>query len=191
MYRASLFLACANPELSRRIRTLLTKEGYQVIGESGESSEVLRRVRTTPPDVTILEEDMPGSSDILRILIDDCLGAVILLTSGWTRDLAGTIADGGVVSFIIRPVRVNNLLAAIESCLAASRRVQLLEQQIIQLRATLETRKLVEKAKGILMQSLGISEAEAYRRIQKQSMDHCKSMQAIAEAIILAHELNN
>jgi response regulator NasT len=189
MYRAKVFLACADADLQRRIRFLLLKEGYQAAGEAEGGAETLRKVRALRPEIIILEDDLPGSLEVLKVAIDDYLGGVVLLTSTWSRELSGPITGGGIISFVLKPVRAFNLLAAVEACLAGHRRVMALEEEINRLKDRLETRKVVEKAKGILMQTLGLTEQEAYRRIQRQSMDRCTSMRAIAEAIILAHEV--
>lgn len=189
MYRARVFLASTDVELRRRLRALLPKEGYQVVGEADSGAEALRKIRAVPPELVILDDELPGGLEVLRVVTDDRLGAVVLLTSVWQRDLGARLAGSGLVGFALKPVRNATLLPALETCLAAYRRVTALEEEVGRLKERLETRKVVEKAKGILMQTLGLTEQEAYRRIQKESMDRCTSMRAIADAIILAHEL--
>ncbi|MBC7347994.1 MAG: ANTAR domain-containing protein [Clostridia bacterium] len=191
MYRARVFLASTDVELRRRLRALLPKEGYQVVGEADSGAEALRRIRAVPPELVVLDDELPGGLEVLRVVTDDRLGAVVLLTSVWQRDLGARLAGSGLVGFALKPVRSATLLPALETCLAAYRRVTALEEEVGRLKERLETRKVVEKAKGILMQTLGLTEQEAYRRIQKESMDRCTSMRAIADAIILAHELRN
>lgn len=191
MYRAKVFLASADAELRRRVRALLLKEGYHVVGEADSGAEALRKIRAVSPELVILDDDLPGGWEVLRVVTDDRLGGVVLLTSTWQRDLGERLAGCGIVGFALKPVRSATLLPALEICLAAYRKVAALEEEISRLKERLETRKVVEKAKGILMQTLGLTEQEAYRRIQKQSMDRCTSMRAIAEAIILAYELQN
>lgn len=189
MYRARVFLASTDVELRRRLRALLPKEGYQVVGEADSGAEALRKIRAVPPELVVLDDELPGGLEVLRVVTDDRLGAVVLLTSVWQRDLGARLAGSGLVGFALKPVRSATLLPALETCLAAYRRVTALEEEVGRLKERLETRKVVEKAKGILMQTLGLTEQEAYRRIQKESMDRCTSMRAIADAIILAHEL--
>lgn len=191
MYRARVFLASTDVELRRRLRALLPKEGYQVVGEADSGAEALRKIRAVPPELVVLDDELPGGLEVLRVVTDDRLGAVVLLTSVWQRDLGARLAGSGLVGFALKPVRSATLLPALETCLAAYRRVTALEEEVGRLKERLETRKVVEKAKGILMQTLGLTEQEAYRRIQKESMDRCTSMRAIADAIILAHELRN
>jgi len=191
MYRAKVFLACAEADLRRRLRTVLLKEGYQVVGEAESGAEALRKIRAVSPELVILDEDLPGGWEVLRVVAGDRLGAVVLLTSTWQRDLGERLAGAGIVGFALKPLRGATLLPVLETCLAAYRRVAALEEEIGRLKDRLETRKVVERAKGILMQTLGLTEQEAYRRIQKESMDRCTSMRAIAEAIILAYELEN
>lgn len=188
MYRARVFLAIGEPELRRRVEGMLLKEGYHLVGEADHGAEALRKIRTLSPEVVVLDEDLPGGWEVLRVVVGDRLGAMLLLSSSWQRDLGDRFPEG-IIGFVPKPVRAVVLLASLEMCLAARRRVAALEEEVNQLKEKLETRKVVEKAKGILMQTLGLSEQEAYRRIQKESMDRCTPMRIIAEAIILAHEV--
>lgn len=188
MYRAKVFSAIAEAQLRRRVEAVLLKEGYHLVGEADHGAEALRKIRALSPEVVILDEDLPGGWEVLRVVVGDRLGAVLLLSTTWQRDLGDHFPEG-IIGFVPKPVRAALLLSSLEMCLAAQRRVAALEEEVNRLKEKLETRKVVERAKGILMQSLGLSEQEAYRRIQKESMDRCTPMRIIAEAIILAHEV--
>ena len=104
-------------------------------------------------------------------------------------DRVARARDAGVVAYLVKPYREEDLTPAIEVALARFREFQELEKQVADLQQALETRKLVDRAKGILMDKQGLTEAEAFRKIQKMSMDNRKAMKEVAEAIILAHQV--
>ena len=105
------------------------------------------------------------------------------------RDLVERARDAGVVAYLVKPYREEELAPAIEVAMARFREFQTLQKQVDDIQQALETRKLVDRAKGILMDKQGLSEAEAFRKIQKMSMDNRKPMKDVAEAIILAHQV--
>ncbi len=118
------------------------------------------------------------------------LGApVLLLTAFSQQELIEGAKDAGVVGYVVKPFRETELQPAIEIALSRFKEFRSLEREAAGLRDTLETRKLVERAKGILMDTQGLKEAEAFRKIQKLSMNTRKSMREIAEAILLTHEV--
>jgi response regulator NasT len=188
MYRAKVFLAATEGELRRRVEAVLLREGYHLVGQADSAAEALRRIRALSPEVVILDEDLPGGWEVLRVAAGEHIGAVLLLGSSCPQELEERY-PGAVIGLVPKPVRKVLLVSSLQTCLAAWRRVSALEEEVNRLKEKLETRKVVERAKGILMQTLGLSEQEAYRRIQKESMDRCLPMRAIAEAIILANEL--
>jgi len=114
---------------------------------------------------------------------------VLLLTAYSQQDLVIRAKEAGVVGYIVKPFRESDLAPAIEVALARFKEFQALEREVEDLREALETRKLVDRAKGLLMDTQGLTEAEAFRRIQKMSMDTRRPMKEIAEAIILAHQV--
>jgi response regulator NasT len=114
---------------------------------------------------------------------------VLLLTAFSQTELIDGAKDAGVVGYIVKPFRESELVPAIEIALARFKEYRVIEKEALNLRDTLETRKLVERAKGVLMDSQELKEAEAFRKIQKLSMNTRKSMREVAEAILLAHEV--
>lgn len=191
MDRSKIFIALADAALRKRIKQILTKEGYLVTGEAEDGPSALRQIRALFPDVVITEAELPGigGMEVAKIIAEDRLAPVLLVASSWQNDFIQKVRESWVFALVSRPVQASNLVPAVESAMLNFRKIVQLEEEVNKLKETLETRKLVEKAKGILMETLGLSEAEAFRRIQKQSMDKCTSMKAIAEAIILANEL--
>lgn len=176
----------------KRIKAMLNKLGYLVVGEATDGPGALKMVRTRYPDLLITQENLPGFSglEIARIMYEDKLGPVILTTNYLQLDTLEKAKEAKVYSILQKPFAENQLLPVLELALVNNQEITKLEKQIKDLKDTLESRKLVEKAKGILMKSLGLNEEEAFRRIQKQSMNKRVSMRAVAEAIILSYTIN-
>jgi response regulator NasT len=131
--------------------------------------------------------DMDGI-EAARILTQEDIAPVIFLTAYSQKELVDQAKEAGVVAYLVKPFRESDLAPAIEIALARFEQFRALKKEVADLKEALETRKLVERAKGILMDTQGLSEAEAFRRIQKLSMDTRKPMKEVAEAIILAYE---
>jgi response regulator NasT len=123
-----------------------------------------------------------------KILTEEKIAPVVLLTAYSQHDLVERAKEAGVVGYITKPMRESDLTPAIEVAMARFSEFQALEKEVGDLKQALETRKLVDRAKGILMDTQGLTEAEAFRKIQKISMNRRKPMKDVAEAIILAHQ---
>jgi response regulator NasT len=172
------------------LREILTDLGYLVVGEAGDGRSAVNLGRELRPDVVIMDIRMPDLDGIeaARILTEERIAPVLLLTAFSQRHLVERAKEAGVVGYIVKPFRESDLAPAIEVALARFDEFREVEQQVDDLKDALETRKVVDRAKGILMDSQRMSEAEAFRRIQKMSMNMRKPMKEIAQAIILAHE---
>lgn len=173
------------------LREMLTTMGYLVVGEAGDGVSAVNLAREVRPDLVIMDIKMPDLDGIAaaKILTEERIAPVLLLTAFSQQELVEGAKEAGVVGYIVKPFRESELAPAIEIALARFREFRALEKEAANLRDTLETRKLVERAKGILMDSQGLKEADAFRKIQKLSMNTRKSMREIAEAILLAHEV--
>ncbi|APC08463.1 ANTAR domain-containing response regulator [Neomoorella thermoacetica] len=191
MQQSKIFIACADPSARQNLKYMLVREGYLIAGEAPDGSQALRMIRTLQPNLVILDSDLQGTNalEVARVIDEDRVAPIILLASSWHRNLIIRTRDFPVFAYLIKPVQESTLIPAVEAALANYRRVTRLEQEISKLKETLASRKVVERAKGILMDTMGLTEAEAYRRLQRQSMDRCVPMKTIAEAIIVAHEL--
>ena len=132
--------------------------------------------------------DMDGI-EAARVLTEERIAPVVLLSAYSQRDLVQRARESGVVAYLVKPYREEELTPAIEVALARFGEYRDLQKQVNDLTEALETRKLVDRAKGILMDKQGLTEAEAFRKIQKMSMDNRKPMKEVAEAIILAHQV--
>ncbi|MER3403776.1 MAG: response regulator [Chloroflexota bacterium] len=174
------------------LRETLTSQGYLVVGEAADGRSAVNLARELRPDIVIMDIKMPGDIDGIeaaRILTREKIAPVLLLTAYNQRELVEGAKDAGVVGYLVKPFRERDLAPAIEVALARYREFLELDRQVGDLKEALETRKLVDRAKGILMDTQGLKEAEAFRRIQKLSMNSRKSMREVAEAILLAHEV--
>ncbi len=193
MEQARILIAMAKAEQRNSLKLLLARGSYQVVGEAGDGSQVLRLARSLDPDMVLADIDLPGVNgfELCRALNQDRRTAVLLISQQvFLFQQLDERLKNYPICYATRPLSEYNLFPAIESLFNCHRLINGLEKEIADLQEKIETRKLVERAKGLLMQQLGSGEAEAYRRMQKQSMDKCLSMRKVAEAIILANDLN-
>jgi len=172
------------------LREMLLNLGYLVVGEVGDGRSAVNLARELRPDVVIMDIKMPDMDGIeaAKTLTEEYIAPVILLTAYSQRDLVERAKEAGVVGYMVKPFRESDLVPAIEVALARFKEFEALHKEVQDLQLALETRKLVDRAKGILMDTQSLSEAEAFRKIQKMSMNTRKPMKEVAEAIILAHQ---
>jgi len=173
------------------IKGMLSQAEYLVIGEAEDGITALKMIRDRQPDLVLAEVSLPGVNglELARIVHDDRLAPVILISGVFGREMMARVREVRAAGFLPKPVDEVSLLTVVEVALAHYAEVLELEQKLVKLKEELDTRKVVERAKGILMSQFGLTEAEAFRRIQKQSMNRRLSMRAVAEAIILAHNV--
>jgi len=170
---------------------MLTNLGYLVVGEAGDGTSAVNLARELRPDVVIMDIKMPGVDGIeaARILTEEDVAPVLLLTAYSQQELVGRAKEAGVVGYLVKPFRESDLAPAIEIAIARFQELRILGERVDDLEETLATRKAVDRAKGILMDTQKMTEAEAFRKIQKTSMDTRKSMREVAEAIVLSHQM--
>jgi len=173
------------------LREMLGNLGYLVVGEAGDGRSAVNLARELRPDVVLMDIKMPDMDGIeaARILTEERVAPVVLLTAFSQRDLVDRAKEAGVVGYLVKPIQEADLAPAIEIALSRFQEFRELEKEVDDLSDQLETRKLVDRAKGILMDTQGLTEAAAFRRIQKMSMNTRKSMKEIAQAIVLTHEV--
>jgi AmiR/NasT family two-component response regulator len=188
--RTRVIIADDESVIRMDLREMLTNLGYLVVGEAVDGRDAVNLARELKPDVAIFDIKMPDMDGIeaARILTEEKIAPVVLLTAYSQRDLVERAKEAGVVGYITKPMRESDLTPAIEVAMARFSEFQALEKEVGDLKQALETRKLVDRAKGILMDTQGLTEAEAFRKIQKISMNRRKPMKDVAEAIILAHQ---
>ena len=190
MDRTRVIIADDESLIRMDLREMLLNLDYLVVGEVGDGRSAVNLARELKPDVVIMDIKMPDMDGIeaAKILTEERIAPVILLTAYSQKDLVDRAKEAGVVGYMVKPFRESDLVPAIEVALARFKEFEALHKEVDDLQIALETRKLVDRAKGILMDSQGLSEAEAFRKIQKMSMNTRKPMKEVAEAIILAHQ---
>lgn len=194
MERPRILVAVVQAQQRNTLKQLLTRGGYQLIAEAEEGLQALRYARSFSPDLVIAETNLRGINGIElgRVLFEDRIAPLLLIVTGALLSTLGDPAQETYpFSYVIKPVTEDNLFPAIASSISYYKYIRKLESQVKTLHEKIETRKLTEKAKGILMEQMNISEAEAYRILQKQSMDRCLPLRKIAEAVIINNDLKN
>lgn len=191
MKRTRILIADDESIILMDLREMLTNLGYLVVGEASDGQSAVNMARELKPDLVIMDIKMPGMDGIeaAKILTEEKIAPVLLLTAYSQQDLIERAREAGVIGYLVKPFRESNLAPAIEVTLARFEEFRAVQKEVEDLKEALETRKLVDRAKGILMDTQGLTEQEAFRRIQKMSMNTRRPMKEIAEAIILAHEV--
>lgn len=171
----------------------LQRQGYLVVGDVGDGESAVNLTRELRPDLVVMDIRMPQLDGIsaAEILTRENLAPVVLLTAFSDQELIDRAKEAGVVHYVTKPWKQSDLKPAIEVALSRFQEYRSLEDKVKDLEERLATRKVVEQAKGILMQKQGLSEQEAFRRIQKLSMNNRKSMREVAEAILLTNEIGD
>ena len=186
-----ILIAEDEPLVRLDLREMLTALGYQVVGEASDGATAVRLARETRPDIVIMDIQMPelNGLDAAQILTAENIAPVLLLTAYSQKELVERAQRVGVVGYLVKPFRDSDIQPAVEVALARFEEFRAVREQVRTLEESLETRKIVDRAKGILTDTQGLKEADAFRRIQKLSMDARKSMREVAEAILLAHQV--
>lgn len=168
----------------------LREEGYDVVAETGRGDDALRLVDEVKPDLAILDVRMPGLDgiEVAREIVANRAAAVLILTAFGQRELVERAAEAGAMAYLVKPWQRNDLVPAIEMALARHKETLALAQNNEDLTDQLEVRKLVDRAKGLLMDTHGLSESDAFRFVQTSAMGNRTSMREVAEAV-LAGEL--
>jgi response regulator NasT len=163
---------------------MLRENGYEVIGEATNGEEAIALAIELKPDLAILDVKMPKLDGITAAEKIVEIAPVLMLTAFSQKDLVERALDAGVMAYVVKPFTIDDLIPAIE--IAAIRHAQMLalQNEVADLTERLETRKLVDRAKGILMQAMKLSEPEAFKWIQRTAMDKRVSMKVVAEAVI-------
>jgi len=186
-----IVIADDEPIIRLDLRKTLENMGHQVVGEAGDGAKAVEVAREMKPDIVILDIKMPELDGIdgAKIITTEGIAPVLLLTAYSQKDLVDRAKDAGVFAYLVKPFKEADLLPAMEIAISRYEEFVELENEVSDLENKLDTRKAVDRAKGILMDQYGLKEQEAFRRIQVQSMNTRKSMREIADAIIIAHNV--
>ncbi|MDQ3659982.1 MAG: response regulator [Actinomycetota bacterium] len=168
------------------LKEMLEEEGYEVVGEAADGEAAVRLARERSPDLVIMDVKMPGMDGLTAagVIVDEQLGAVLILTAFSQRDLVQRAAEAGAMGYLVKPFQKSDLMPAIDIALARHAQLSAVRGESANLSEQLDTRKAVDKAKGRLMDGQGMSEADAFRHIQKRAMNERRSMRAIADEIV-------
>jgi len=163
---------------------MLTEAGYEVVAQATNGVEAIALAKEFNPDLAILDVKMPEMDGITAAASIIDIAPVLMLTAFSQRELVERARDAGAMAYVVKPFSISDLVPAIE--IAISRHVQLkaLQGEVADLHERLETRKIIDRAKGILMQALALSEPEAFSWIQRAAMDRRISMKEVAQAVI-------
>ncbi len=163
---------------------MLSENGYEVIAEATNGEEAIALAQELKPDLAILDVKMPKLDGITAAEEIVKLAPVLMLTAFSQKDLVERALDAGVMAYVVKPFTIDDLIPAIEIATARHAQMIALQSEIADLTERLETRKLVDRAKGILMQAMKLSEPDAFKWIQRTAMDKRVSMKQVAEAVI-------
>lgn len=168
------------------LKEILEEEGYEVVGETGRGDEAVKLVSELTPDLAILDIKMPGLDGLsaAREITSEQRAAVLILTAFSQRNLIEEARDAGVLAYLIKPFQRSELIPAIEVALGRFNEMKALRAEVGDLEESLETRRVTDRAKGILMDECGMKEIDAFSFIQKTAMRQRAKMKAVAERII-------
>jgi two-component system, response regulator PdtaR len=170
------------------LKEMLEEEGFDVVGEAADGEAAVRLAEERDPDLVIMDIKMPGMDGLAAAerVVERDLAAVLILTAFSGKDLVQRAAEAGAMGYLVKPFQKTDLLPAIDISLARYAELKALKHEAGDLTDRLETRKLVDRAKGRLMDEVGLSESEAFRHIQKKAMNDRLSMREVAASVLEA-----
>jgi len=168
------------------LREMLQEEGFDVIGEAADGEQAVEMAAELNPDLVICDVKMPKMDGITAAaqIADKRIAPVVILTAFSQRDLIERARDAGAMAYLVKPFQKRDLLPAIEMATSRFAEIRALESEVTDLRERLEARKLIERAKGVLMTEHRMTEPEAFRWIQRAAMDNRTSMRSVAELVL-------
>jgi AmiR/NasT family two-component response regulator len=170
------------------LKEMLEEEGFEVVGEAADGDAAIRLAHEENPDLVIMDIKMPGLDGLSAAehIVSEDLSAVLVLTAFSQRDLVRRAADAGAIGYLVKPFQKSDLVPAIEVALARHAELAAVKRESEDLSDRLETRKVVDRAKGRLMDEQKMTEAEAFRTLQKRAMDERRPMREVAGDVIAA-----
>jgi two-component system, response regulator PdtaR len=168
------------------LREMLEEEGYEVVGEAGDGEAAIRLARDLRPDLVVLDIKMPGLDGLSAAerIAQERIAPVLILTAFSQKDLVDRAAQARAMGFLVKPFQKGDVLPAIELAVARYGEMVALEDEVADLEDRLETRKLVDRAKGLVMDRYGMREADAFRFLQKAAMDGRLKMAEVARRVL-------
>jgi len=190
MTRRRIVIAEDEPLARLDLGQMLENLGHEVVGQAGDGRTAVDLARELTPELVIMDIKMPGEIDGLgaaSLLAEERVAPVLLLTAYSDQEFIDRAREAGVMGYLVKPYNEHQLSPAIEVALARYGEFSQLHKELGSTKEALMTRKIVERAKGVLMDTAGLKESEAFHRIQRLSMNSRKSMREVAEAILLTH----
>ena len=168
------------------LKETLEEEGYSVVGETGRGDKAVELVRELRPDLAILDIKMPGIDGLeaARAITKDRLCAVLILTAFSQREIIEEARDAGALAYLVKPFQKSDLIPAIEVAVGRFKELMALNGEVDALEEQLEARKTIDRAKGVLIDTHGLSESDAFGFIQRAAMNHRSTMKTVAERIL-------
>ena len=168
------------------LKEMLEEEGYEVVGEAGDGESAVRLAKELRPDLVILDIKMPGVDGLAAAerISEDHSAPVLILTAFSQKDLVDRAARAGAMGYLVKPFQKSDVIPAMEMALARHEELRMLEREVQDLDERLETRKLVDRAKGLLMDRHAMKEADAFRFMQKAAMDRRLKMAEVARLVV-------
>ncbi|GBE67878.1 transcriptional regulator [Mycobacterium sp. MFM001] len=165
---------------------MLREEGYDIVGEAGDGQEAVELAEQLKPDLVIMDVKMPRRDgiDAASEIASKRIAPIVVLTAFSQRDLVERARDAGAMAYLVKPFTASDLVPAIELALSRFSEISALEHEVATLSDRLETRKLVERAKGLLQAKQGMTEPEAFKWIQRAAMDRRTTMKRVAEVVL-------
>lgn len=192
MEKMRIVVAERDNSLRKNLKEMLTQVGYLVVGEADDGMTALKVIRSLQPDIVLVAANLPVLSgfELAGIIEESKLSAVVLMADYGEKDLLCKDGEGWPIPVLVKPFDEVHLFSVLEYSYAAFAKLVSLDSEIHRLKTDLVTRKVVEKAKGILMRTQGLTEEAAFKKMQSQSMKKRTSMKKIAEAVITAYEVS-
>lgn len=171
------------------LREMLTEEGHEVIGEARDGGEAIALARTLVPDLIFMDVKMPGTDGIsaARVITAERIAPVVMVTAFSQPAYVSDAAEAGAMAYLVKPFTKRDILPAMQVAVSRFAETRALEDEVADLGERLATRKALDRAKGVLM-AKGLTEDEAFRRLQKLAMDKRRSLRDVAEAVVLASD---
>lgn len=163
---------------------MLTESGYEVVGEAANGNDAISLVERHSPDLAILDVKMPILDGISAANQIQGKCAILILTAFSQKELIDRASEAGAMAYVVKPFTIGDLIPSIEIAIARFKQIKALESEVDDIHQRLESRKLVDRAKAVLMKALNITEPEAFSWIQKTAMDKRVSMKVVAEAVL-------
>ena len=171
------------------LREMLVEEGHEVVGEARDGAEAIALARELRPDVIFMDVKMPGTDGIeaAGVIGDEAIAPVVMVTAFSQQSYIEDATRAGAMAYIVKPFSKRDILPAMHVAVSRFAETRALADEVSDLSERLETRKVVDRAKGLLIEK-GMTEPEAFRRLQKLAMDRRKTLREVADAVILASE---